>query len=186
MFANNTLIEVLDLRFLVNVTDAFANDFSVGMTSLRELYFPANLVNEPTTSTAANRRYINGCTALEKIVLPHTARRVLSNSFVQANLGATLIIGDAEHGSDMVSMAGYMCLTGIGELVLYAETPPYWHNVNENGYKSYQPRVGISLPNGCKIYVPDDAVDTYKNSGNTLWGLFANSIYPISEFDGEL
>lgn len=189
MFKGNTSIEILDLRCFTAIRTYMNDAFAANMTSLKKLYFPSLITEEPASGSAQagnGHQYIGGDTALQKIVLPYTCRRTRGSAFNQNGLGATLIIGDAINGSQLVSMCEYQSLTGIGKLVLYATTPPYWHGFNSSRYDSTTPRGNTTIPNACKIYVPDTAVDTYKNSGNSLWGQFASRIYPISEFEGEL
>ena len=163
--------------------------FASGMTSLKELYFPPFVTEEPASGSSAaapTSSFISGDTALKKIVLPYTCRRTRGAAFNQGSLNATLIIGDPIHGSEIKSLCEYQSHTGIGNLVLYATTPPYFHNYNSYNYATVTPRGTTTIPSACKIYVPDSAVDTYKNSGSSMWGNFANRIYPISEFEGEL
>ena len=55
---------------------------------------------------------------------------------------------------------------GITELIIKRSTPP---TVQAFGQPTFS-----------KIYVPDDAVDTYKTT--SPWSTYANRIYPISEY----
>ncbi len=56
-------------------------------------------------------------------------------------------------------------------VICYAETPPNLY-VSDYQYKT--------LPSKCKVYVPDNSVNLYKNKGGG-WDDYKNVIYPISE-----
>ena len=61
--------------------------------------------------------------------------------------------------------------SNTAKLVCLATTPPEIEGLQ-------------SVLNAALIYVPDDAVNTYKNDGS--WGEVAANIYPISEYSGNL
>lgn len=159
--------------------------FASGMTALKKMYFPQNSVKSGSLNGSYNANFVPNCTSIEKIVLPYTYEYVHMYAF-NCSYNATLIIGDAVHGSNIISMNNYHSFQGVKFLILYATTPPRWHN-NDSSHAQANARGNDTLPSGCKIYVPDSAVDTYKNSNSTtLWGSWASRIYPISEFEGEL
>ena len=180
-FRNNTEIEVLDLRAFVS-SNLVQQSFQ-GMTNLKELYVQPNV----TTNTGGDANLTNNTmTKMEKVVLSWKFERIKRYSWAHAQT-ATLIIGDAEHGSNLLSIASYYGIRdSFKNIVLYATTPPYWHTSDSSFAKSTGSAGSSCLPNNCKVYVPDSAVDAYKNSGATMWGNFASRIYPISEFEGEL
>jgi len=168
------------MRFLTGVT-MMTPGFAQNMTSLREMYFPKNAV----TNSGADATFLEyGSPNLVKIVMPNTYQRIKRYSFQNSNK-ATIIIGDPVHGSSILSINNWHALIAASKIVIYSQTPPYWSN-NDSSFAKASPRGADSLPNNCKVYVPDSAVDTYKNSGADMWGNYASRIYPISEFEGEL
>ena len=120
-------------------------------------------------------------TNVTKAIFPYTIKSVISYA-VQLNnnyQGITCIFGDDSNGSQLTWMQNYHPIRAVGKLVIYSETPPYWSS-NVSGS---QGTPGSSSINGsCQIYVPDDAVDTWKNSGSNMWGNYAARIHPISDF----
>lgn len=72
--------------------------------------------------------------------------------------------------SQITSIGGYYP-SNTAKLVCLATTPPEVESLE-------------SVLAGGYIYVPDDAVNTYKNDGN--WSEVAGNIYPISEYQGNL
>ena len=72
--------------------------------------------------------------------------------------------------SQITSMGGNYP-NNTAKLVCLATTPPQVEGLQ-------------SVLNAALIYVPDDAVNTYKNDGS--WGEVAANIYPLSEYQGNL
>ena len=184
VFKGNTDIVILDLRPFTKIVNMDRADFAQNMTALKTIYFPSNLVDNRASSSGDSYPYCTGCTALQKAVLPPSCKRIHCNQFNISGGNTTIVVGDAYHGSDLLSVCSYNLFgNSIKNLILFTETPPYWHSANSANFA--QSNAG-SIPSGCKIYVPDAAVNTYKNSGARYWGNFASRIYPISEFEGEL
>ena len=180
VFKGNTSIVTLDLRPFTGIVNMDAKDFAQNMTSLKTIYFPANLVDDRASSTGDFYPYCSGCTALEKAILPHSCKRSHGGQFNIGGTNTTIIFGDPVNGSDLLSICQYQGLgSGIKKLVIYSETPPYWHSVNS---ASFAATTSGGLPPNCHVYVPDSAVDTYKNSGSAKWGNYAARIHPISEY----
>ena len=153
-----------------------ATAFAGSMPSLLELYFPPHVL----LNDWMNRNFLDGNTSkLRKIKIPYTAKRLPANAFANTKYSATLIIGDPINGSNLLSIGDWGALAGITSLVLYARTPPYWHSGGSTTYEQRTNPDGNSFPNRTKLYVPDELVDTYKNSGSDMWGNFSSRIYPM-------
>ena len=175
---------MLDLRPFTGVTTMTAM-FATGMTALKTLYFPPNITN----SAGSDARYVKDDAALRLVVMGTAYERMKRYAFQVNTSGTqfvTVYIGDAVNGSELKSINSYNTLVSVKNLVIYATTPPYWHNNDSSFAKDTGSKGNSTLPAGTKVYVPDSAVDTYKNSGADMWGNFASRIYPISEFEGEL
>lgn len=69
-----------------------------------------------------------------------------------------------------VNSISYLSDFGVSNLILESETPP------SRGFASDELNITA-------IYVPDSAVNTYKNGD---WSPWANIIYPISQYSGNI
>lgn len=136
-----------------------------------------------TSVTSIVADAIKNSTNISVVRLPYSVRSLPSYAIQLNNnyQGITCVLGDEEHGSDIRWFQNYNPMRAVGKLVIFSATPPYWSS-NSSGTKSTPNNNCLNA--ACKIYVPDSAVETYKNSGADMWGSYASRIYPISEWEG--
>lgn len=182
VFQSNTTIVTLDLRHFTGVI-SMTQQFAISCTSLTTVYFPPNV----KTSNGNDARFFAGSTALRHVVFGSSLERLKKYAFQINTTNSqyiTVVIGDAVNGSQLKSINSYNTLFNVANLILYSNIPPYWHSNDSTFAKETGSRGSTTLPTRTKIYVPDESVDAYKNSGSDMWGNFASRIYPISEWEG--
>lgn len=135
-----------------------------------------------------------GCSKITKILLGHISSLYSgSNYIVQDRVGfyrctslRTLDLGDSivRIGNKNFLSAG---TTALEALVIRTTTPPkgcndQGGNISDNDIPLYFPSLNYLAGNTTAyIYVPDAAVQTYKD--DVLFGMFADRIKPISEYE---
>ena len=112
--------------------------------------------------------YNNGsANGFTKLVLPTQITQFAHYSFNQSPIDYLEVGANySAFGNEM-----FRYRPGLGTLVIHALTPPTRQSTNSFNYVT-------------AIYVPDEAVDTYKAS--SYWSGKASIIHPISEYDGTL
>ena len=115
----------------------------------------------------ARTHYNTGTTnGFTKLVLPSHMTSIAAYCFNRST------ISFLEVGASFSSI-GQECFryaNGIGTFILHNPTPPTCGNNSLNQVSA--------------IYVPDEAVDTYKAASK--WSSHASKIHPLSEYDGTL
>ena len=143
---------------VTNIGTTFANS---GMRSFAEFRFFTG-----HQTTLSKTHYGTGTSnGFTKLVLPPQMTGIAISSFNQSN------VNFLEVGASFSSI-GMDCFrySTIGTFVLHNPTPPSCG--------------GNSIGSVSAIYVPDEAVDTYKAASR--WSIHASKIYPISEYEGTL
>lgn len=115
-------------------------------------------VNIPTALSKIESNMFDGCKSLETITIP-------------ANITS-------------ISKKVFMNCEALKTVIFEGTTPP---EIDPEAFAQSSDKEGNNIthyyPSGLKIYVPDDAVDTYKNKFKEVLLAFESMIYPISDLN---
>ena len=129
-----------------------------------------SLVNAPVIPNSVTSMYstFQGCTSLvNALVIPDSVTNIEYTFYGCSSLVNAPVIPDSVTN---MSYTFYVC-TSLKEVTFLHTTPQYYNNT----------LYGCSKLES--IYVPDEAVDTYKTA--TRWSQFASKIKPLSEKPSE-
>ena len=113
--------------------------------------------------------YIQGCTSLERYIIPAAVKTIRSSSIRDVGSNIRLIIGDPINGSSLNTVGAYWTFRSVKIMVLYATTPPSYTGSYQADFSSLT-----------ALYVPDESVEAYKSTGH--WSKVASKIKPLSEY----
>lgn len=138
-------------------SNAFQNCKNIVLTSL------------PEGITAIKNNSFNGCTKLALTSLPSGITTIESSAF-RSCYGIKELDIKSEVITKIVSLSFHSC-SNLAKLILRATTPP---TLETSVFTSTPIASGTGI-----IYVPDEAVETYKAATN--WSTYADQIKGISE-----
>jgi len=160
-----------------NVT-SIGNACFYGCSSITELYMPNLNLTEPTQN---NKNNFGNCTQLSKITLGDCG--TLGNDFSSTSewniyfLNCTSLhtvdVKSLQTVPDNVGDAIFKNCPNMRNFIIRSATVP---TVQNNGSTLIKHFGGSSV----KIYVPDAAVNNYKNA--TGWSNVSDYIYPLSQY----
>lgn len=145
-------------------------------------------INLPDGLTEIEYRLFAGCTKLKEIKLPQNVVTVEDDSFLRTAvtqmdfpdkvtyIGRFCLYGCPElttitigKGIKKIGISAFQECPKLKSVTCFASTPP---EVGWNSYDEY-----VCYPNGKTLYVPEESIETYKNS---LFAEFFDSIKPIT------
>lgn len=131
--------------------------------SLESFKFPDEIVSEGMDN------FFDYCSSLKTVILPVNGLTLLGKlMFRGCNVltGLEVPASVTSFGNDLF----YDCKSMI-YLKISSSVPPACSSAN----------LGYGFNAACKIYVPDDSVETYK--GNSWWSQYSSRIYPLSSYN---
>lgn len=117
-------------------------------------------IDIPSSVTSVGPEFLSNCSSLTDVVIPEGITS-LPEYTIQAC--ASLVSATIPSSVTEVRSKYILLNTSQRELIFLSPTPPYMYDT--------------VLADNIKIYVPDEAVDAYKES----WSDYAERIYPMSE-----
>lgn len=131
--------------------------------SLESFEFPDEIISEGMDN------FFDYCSSLKTVILPVNGLTLLGKlMFRGCNVltGLEVPASVTSFGNDLF----YDCKSMI-YLKISSSVPPACSSAN----------LGYGFNAACKIYVPDDSVETYK--GNSWWSQYSSRIYPLSSYN---
>jgi len=132
-------------------------------SSLESFEFPDEIISESMDN------FFDYCSSLKTVILPVNGLTLLGKlMFRGCNVltGLEVPASVTSFGNDLF----YDCKSMI-YLKISSSVPPACSSAN----------LGYGFNAACKIYVPDDSVETYK--GNSWWSQYSSRIYPLSSYN---
>jgi hypothetical protein len=201
LFKLNTNIVSFDEFKMFTGVKTLGNDAFNGATALTSIKLPQSVVSLgnyafhnctslasielPDSITTIGERGFNNCLALSGDIHLPKLTGISRACFYGAKITslyaplATIVNNDAFNGCTELKKVYLEAITTIGG---YA-----FHNCNaleaiviNNVTPPSLVAVALNVSNNCPIYVPDEAVDTYKSA--STWSGFASRIKPLSEY----
>jgi hypothetical protein len=201
LFKLNTNIVSFDEFKMFTGVKTLGNDAFNGATALTSIKLPQSVVSLgnyafhncaslasielPDSITTIGERGFNNCLALSGDIHLPKLTGISRACFYGAKITslyaplATIVNNDAFNGCTELKKVYLEAITTIGG---YA-----FHNCNaleaiviNNVTPPSLVAAALNVSNNCPIYVPDEAVDTYKSA--STWSGFASRIKPLSEY----
>jgi len=127
--------------------------------SLTSITIPNSVTNIGTNT------FQNGY-SLTSITIPSSVTNIGDNAFYACRSLASITIPSSVTNIGDSAFAG---CRGVAHYYVYPTIPPVLGSTS----------VFDGIPSDCKIYVPDESVESYKTATN--WTTYASYIYPMSE-----
>ncbi|MBR5850545.1 MAG: leucine-rich repeat domain-containing protein [Alistipes sp.] len=172
-FINCTLLREISIPS--SVTEVQSNAFE-GCASLASVTFPNSV-------THIGGKVFKNCTALRSVTWPENIEQLGPNLFIGCSMLTSIEIPPIVSqvaGEQFLDCVSLMSITVL-ERVTAASFPPLFRgcvSMRCVNYESTTPHAYIhELPDGCKIYVPATAVESYKSA----WPEYADRIVANTE-----
>lgn len=119
-------------------------------------------------------KFLNNIRSLEKMVFPPNITSITANNYTLADCRNVTY---AEFGTQVFTVNRNIIFEYVPPVVIFHTTTPPGL-LKHSSYNSYLGRFNNATT---KIYVPDSAVDTYKET----WTVHANNIYSLNDYEGQ-
>lgn len=151
---NTSIVNLNSLRYFTGVTSLAGQSFQ-GCSALQYAYIPPKVTKIDQTFT--------NCSSLKKVVFPAVFNYI---GYMSINCYGTNVVLDF---TTLSSISNFALYHGTYIIVIRQSTTPPSFNLRNNNDSQM-----------AKVYVPDEAVDTYK--AHASWSSVASKIYPLSQY----
>ncbi len=146
-----------------------ANLSSIGNYAFDSCYSLTS-INIPANVSSIGKDAFQHCYSLTSVVIPESVSSIRDYTFY--NCYSLTSISIPANVSSIGNYAFNSC-NSILKYVFNRTTPPTLSNT----------KVFTNINSICKIYVPDESVEAYKDATN--WNTYADYIHPMSEMEGD-